>query len=315
MVRFRVNIESPVPASAQLYEQLSFAVASRQLPPGAKLPSVRQLSMQTGLHRNTISKVYNQLEANGMVQARPGSGVYVIEHESVVPESTIQSLIRRTLETALAQGYTLSQVQTILDLEVTQRLEHQAQVLVTSTDAGSLALMVAELKTQINIPVQGMLLGELKKLPTPTQIGLVVTQRYDFNATRQLLAEYPGTVFPVDIHTYEKELELVEQLPKGSALGIVSISPGILRIVEIVIHSMRGEDILLLMGDVQDSYGMTAILNSADLIIADEASYEQVLPQAKVARQNRHRPLKIHCAGNYIAKSSLEALRHHLSQV
>ena len=33
--------------------------------------------MQTGLHRNTISKVYRQLEDAGVVEAMPGSGIYV----------------------------------------------------------------------------------------------------------------------------------------------------------------------------------------------------------------------------------------------
>ena len=33
--------------------------------------------MQTGLHRNTISKVYRQLEVDGVVEAIAGSGIYV----------------------------------------------------------------------------------------------------------------------------------------------------------------------------------------------------------------------------------------------
>ena len=33
--------------------------------------------MQTGLHRNTISKVYRQLEIDGVVEAIAGSGIYV----------------------------------------------------------------------------------------------------------------------------------------------------------------------------------------------------------------------------------------------
>ena len=33
--------------------------------------------MQTGLHRNTISKVYRQLETDGVVEAIAGSGIYV----------------------------------------------------------------------------------------------------------------------------------------------------------------------------------------------------------------------------------------------
>ena len=38
--------------------------------------------MQTGLHRNTISKVYRQLETDGVVEAMAGSGIYVRDQQN-----------------------------------------------------------------------------------------------------------------------------------------------------------------------------------------------------------------------------------------
>ena len=71
MVQFHIQTDSEIPASTQLYDQIWFAIASRQYPPGYRLPSTRQLAMQTGLHRNTISKVYRQLEDAGVVDDHP----------------------------------------------------------------------------------------------------------------------------------------------------------------------------------------------------------------------------------------------------
>jgi len=76
-VRFHIQQESDISASTQLYNQICFAIAARHYPPGHRLPSTRQLAMQTGLHRNTISKVYRQLEIDGVVEAIAGSGIYV----------------------------------------------------------------------------------------------------------------------------------------------------------------------------------------------------------------------------------------------
>jgi len=76
-VRFHIQQESDIPASTQLNNQICFAIAARHFPPGHRLPSTRQLAMQTGLHRNTISKVYRQLEIDGVVEAIAGSGIYV----------------------------------------------------------------------------------------------------------------------------------------------------------------------------------------------------------------------------------------------
>ena len=76
-MRFHIQQEIDIPASIQLYNQICFAIAARYYPPGHRLPSTRQLAMQTGLHRNTISKVYRQLETDGVVEAIAGSGIYV----------------------------------------------------------------------------------------------------------------------------------------------------------------------------------------------------------------------------------------------
>jgi DNA-binding transcriptional regulator YhcF (GntR family) len=80
-VRFHIQQESDIPASTQLYNQICFAIAARHYPPGHRLPSTRQLAMQTGLHRNTISKVYRQLETDGVVEAMAGSGIYVRDQQ------------------------------------------------------------------------------------------------------------------------------------------------------------------------------------------------------------------------------------------
>ena len=76
-MRFHIQQVSDIPASTQLYNQICFAIAARRYAPGHRLPSTRQLAMQTGLHRNTISKVYRQLEIDGVVEAMAGSGIYV----------------------------------------------------------------------------------------------------------------------------------------------------------------------------------------------------------------------------------------------
>jgi GntR family transcriptional regulator len=315
MVRFRISTESPVPPSAQLYEQLTFAIASRQLPLGARLPSVRQLSMQTGLHRNTISKVYNQLEATGLVSARAGSGVYVLDTAHISEISSIQSLVRRTLDTALSQGYTLQQITDVVHLELDRRLRETAQLIVTSADPGSLSLMVQELETRLGIPVQGVPLHQLAQQVGQSHAGLVVTQRYDYNEARSILQDFRGTLLPLDIYTYKKELEMVEKLPSGQTLGVVSLSPGILRIVEIFVHSLRGQEILVLTAQLEDTYSLNAILQNAHLVMTDESSFPSIQQQSKHLRIDRSCPLPIHCVESYIAAGSILALKAYIEQI
>src|SRR3954466_1191058 len=67
------------PLHRQLYREIREAVLSGRLRAGARLPSSRALSQQLELGRNTVLAAYDQLVAEGYVQAKKGSGIYVSE--------------------------------------------------------------------------------------------------------------------------------------------------------------------------------------------------------------------------------------------
>ena len=78
-------------ASQSLTEQLCtrFAerIRTRLLAPGARLPSVRQCAQQQGVSPSTVVAAYDQLLAQGLVEARKNKGFYVREM-AVAPENT-----------------------------------------------------------------------------------------------------------------------------------------------------------------------------------------------------------------------------------
>lgn len=58
-------------------QQLEESILNAVLKSGDKLPSVRLLSKQRGVSPSTIFQAYYQLEAKGLIEARPKSGYYV----------------------------------------------------------------------------------------------------------------------------------------------------------------------------------------------------------------------------------------------
>ncbi|MGB7247417.1 MAG: GntR family transcriptional regulator, partial [Phormidesmis sp.] len=232
MVQFHIQTDSEIPASTQLYDQIWFAVASRQYPPGYRLPSTRQLAMQTGLHRNTISKVYRQLEEAGVVEAMPGSGIYVRAEgttDIVKPGSPLldkfpkaQELVENSLDELLRQGCSLHQARELFMTEVDWRLRCSARVLVTiKREDGAGELMVRELEQALKIPVQLVPLEELDQVLAQTRSGTVVTSRYYVNEAEAIAAPKSVRVIPIDIYDYAKERELLKNLPKDTCLGLV----------------------------------------------------------------------------------------------
>ncbi|MBO0880439.1 MAG: GntR family transcriptional regulator [Mycobacterium sp.] len=61
----------------QLRNQIIEAIRAGTLPPGTRLPTVRELASQLGLAVNTVARAYRELEAAGVVETRGRFGTFV----------------------------------------------------------------------------------------------------------------------------------------------------------------------------------------------------------------------------------------------
>jgi 2-aminoadipate transaminase len=67
------------PLYKQLFDQIVERIGSRAFPPGFRLPPTRQLATELGSNRNTIVRVYTDLETAGFVRSTVGRGTFVVE--------------------------------------------------------------------------------------------------------------------------------------------------------------------------------------------------------------------------------------------
>lgn len=324
MVYFQIQTDSDIPASTQLFNQIRFAIASRQFPPGHRLPSTRQLAMQTGLHRNTISKVYHQLEDTGLVEAQAGSGIYVraqgneggTTRKSPILEQYPEAdkIVQQSLDQLLGQGCTLSQARELFLGEIDWRLRCSARVLVTAPtqDIGIGELMAQELEQSLRIPVQLVPMEKLAEVIDQLPSGTVVTSRYFIGEAEAIAAPRAVRVIPIDIYDFAKEIKIVNSLPKDTYFGIVSLSSGLLRAVEVIIHSLRGQDLLVITAQLSDPYKINAIVRSAKIIACDQASLNAVKAAINAAREDIIRPPQLICCENYIGVKSINLLKREL---
>jgi GntR family transcriptional regulator/MocR family aminotransferase len=72
-----VVLDQVGPAYQQLYRALRHAILMRQMEPGSRLPSTRDLAVDLSVSRNTVLLAYEQLLAEGYVSGRVGAGTFV----------------------------------------------------------------------------------------------------------------------------------------------------------------------------------------------------------------------------------------------
>ena len=66
-----------IPVYRSLADEIKAEILSGKRAPGSSLPSERAMAQLLGVHRNTIAKTYNELKAEGLVDARQGVGYLV----------------------------------------------------------------------------------------------------------------------------------------------------------------------------------------------------------------------------------------------
>jgi DNA-binding transcriptional regulator YhcF (GntR family) len=73
----RVDPDGARPLFDQLRVQIIEGVRDGRLPPGTRLPTVRDLAHQLNMAVNTVARSYRELEAAGMLETRGRFGTFV----------------------------------------------------------------------------------------------------------------------------------------------------------------------------------------------------------------------------------------------
>jgi GntR family transcriptional regulator len=73
----QINEQSAEPLYHQIEVQLRALIVSGQLEEGTLLPSIRELAQSVKCSVITVKRVYNDLENEGLLRTRQGTGTYV----------------------------------------------------------------------------------------------------------------------------------------------------------------------------------------------------------------------------------------------
>jgi GntR family transcriptional regulator len=107
----QLDRDASTPIVEQLAEQLRFHLATGRFRPGERLPSTRAFGEQLGVSFHTVRKAYQQLETEGLLQARQGSGYTAVERAPAPAEDrmergagVVQEAIQKLIGLGLDEG-------------------------------------------------------------------------------------------------------------------------------------------------------------------------------------------------------------------
>lgn len=106
-----MDAKSGLPVYEQVKQAVKNYIVSGRLAEGEQIMSIRDLATWLRIHPNTIAKVYSQLELEGFLHSRPGSGYYVQPiHAQRLREERLRRAADEAVDKARQLGYTLPEL-------------------------------------------------------------------------------------------------------------------------------------------------------------------------------------------------------------
>ena len=104
-----IDNHSGVPIYTQIIEQIKQYILSGNLKEGTQLENVRSLASRLLVNPMTISKAYNQLERDGLIERRRGIGMFVKplakEIKKDFKSQTARDSFKKAAATAILMDY------------------------------------------------------------------------------------------------------------------------------------------------------------------------------------------------------------------
>jgi GntR family transcriptional regulator len=228
-MRLWLNRTGELTLREQLITQVVLAILCKELVPGQRLPSTRDLARRFNIHANTASAAYRELEREGWVEFRHGSGVYVRATRPAVPlspenaaEFVVDRLIGELVAKARKQGATENLLRSRLYRWLS--IEPPSRWLVIEPDPDLRTIVIHEMHLALTLPVTGCA-PEDCTVPATVQGSMPVVLPSKAATVRKLLPA-GAELTTLQVHPVSAELlaYLKRYLPEhaGDLIGIAS---------------------------------------------------------------------------------------------
>jgi GntR family transcriptional regulator len=227
------NRANEVSIREQLVTQVILGILSGDLAPGQRLPSTRELARRFKLHPNTASAGYRQLEREGWLESRRGSGVFVRtgkdkDKAAARPSGghTLNQLISDFFTSARTLGIPL----TAVHVRLRERLDQPPpdHFLVIEPDEELRKIVAAEIQEAVDFSIKSCGL-EAGKPPTALKGAIAVVLQSKAKSAAEAL---PPGMDLISLQTRSVPESLAGWLPAppNALVAVASRWPGFLKL-------------------------------------------------------------------------------------
>lgn len=119
-----IDPSSAMPVYAQIVDQVKRAIATGVLKAGDTLPSLREAALKLRVNTRTVANAYKQLEIEGIVETRHGSGSFVSAsaraHSDAYRRETLVKSLDAVVLDARQMGFPINDLRDLFNERITR---------------------------------------------------------------------------------------------------------------------------------------------------------------------------------------------------
>jgi GntR family transcriptional regulator len=207
-----------------LEEQIKHLILSGKFEVGERLPSIRALAGFLRVNRNTVARVISDLEREGFVESRRGSGVYVIQPPVDEEELRRQEVLERVMDLAAAQGVSVEELGNALLARSGVRPQEKVPILFVECTGAELDQFSAELEEHLPVEVEKVLLEDLAARLAGEEKPpwrMAVTTFFHVHEVQDLVEPLGMETVALLAEANIESLRRLTELPAGTPVGVV----------------------------------------------------------------------------------------------
>jgi GntR family transcriptional regulator len=113
-----INPDESRPIYQQIVDAIKGLIARGELREGVSLPPVRQVAADLSVNLNTVAAAYRELQDEGLLTIRHGSGAVVTSRTAVKQEQELRTPLRTALTQLVLAGLSRTQIMNLVTDEL-----------------------------------------------------------------------------------------------------------------------------------------------------------------------------------------------------
>lgn len=288
-----------VPVYRQVIERITRLARSGAVAAGERLPTERELADQLGVARGTITRAYEELSRDGIVEVVRGSGTYIAlgaGASTAGRKERAMDLIDEMIRGMLELEFSLEEIRTYVQVKLLEREQQLREFNLAGIDCNPEAMEIYEnqLLYVSRAWMHKILLPELKQHPTPETLlrgfDLILTTSTHYREVLDLAPGLKEKIFQAAVSTSPETIASLASLGHKSRIALLTVSPRFAEVIERKLSQLQLSSNIVRRALIGDEPDLLEFLSDIDLVIIPPGvamdhlpGYRAALPRFKEA--------------------------------